>query len=68
MRVTCTLQEVELTNDDDYDVDGVSATCGRCGHMTESYGTEEKSRVRCLALMRDECPRGERNFYVDESE
>ena len=34
-------------------------------HSTESYGTGDKSVKRCLALMRDECPMGENNFYVE---
>jgi hypothetical protein len=32
---------------------------------TESYGTSEASVRRCLVMLREECPRGERNFYVD---
>jgi len=43
---------------------GTCATCLRCGHYTESYGTEEGSILRCLALLREECPKRESNFYV----
>jgi len=43
---------------------GVIATCSMCGYQTESYGTSEASVKRCLALMREECPDGKRNFYV----
>jgi hypothetical protein len=46
-------------------VDGMCATCRRCGYQTESFGTSEGSINRCLALMREECPEGENNFYVD---
>jgi hypothetical protein len=45
----------------------VRATCSRCGHTTVSFGTDEKSRKRCLALMREGCPRDEENFYVDDN-
>jgi len=40
----------------------------RCGHTTESCRTEEESIKRCLALMNDECPNGENNFYIREEE
>jgi len=45
---------------------GVTATCLECDHTTQSFGTKEGSRKRCLVLMRDECPNGDENFYVDE--
>lgn len=44
------------------------AECMRCAHVTESFGTGEGSAKRCLALMREECPEDEENFYVDEDE
>lgn len=62
-RVACEIEEVDLENDEGYDVPGVQATCSRCGHVTESYGTGEASRNRCLVLMREECPLGQRNWY-----
>jgi hypothetical protein len=67
MRVECEVEEVVLEGDVG-DVDGVQATCLRCGHVTESFGTGEASVRRCLALMREECPEGERNFYVEEGD
>jgi hypothetical protein len=67
MRVLCDVQQTEL--DGDYgSVDGISATCSRCGHETQSFGTGEASIKRCLVLMREECPEGEKNFYVESSE
>ena len=44
-------------------VDGVEATCSRCGHATEAFGTCDASVRRCLVALREECPRGEQNFY-----
>ena len=64
MRVTCDIEETTLTNDEGYDVDSIEATCGQCGHVTESFSVDEPSIRRCLALMREECPRGQWNFYV----
>jgi hypothetical protein len=68
MRVLCTIEETELENDEGRTVDGVEATCSRCEHTTESYGTDTPSRRRCLVLLREECPMGEHNFYVDEED
>ena len=64
MRVTCDVEETTLTNDEGYDVESVEATCRRCRHVTESFGTDDPSIKRCLALTREECPRGQWNFYV----
>lgn len=45
------------------EVEGVCAQCSKCGYMTESAGTGEASVTRCLVLLREGCPKGERNFY-----
>ena len=65
MRIVCDVEETTLTNDEGHDVESVEATCSRCGHMTESFGNGDASIRRCLALMRDECPRGQWNWYVE---
>ena len=64
MKVEVEIEETELENDSGRMIDGVCATCTRCGHTTESFGTGSGSRRRCLALMREECPENESNFYV----
>lgn len=66
MKVECELQYVELENDEGHDVEGVIVACSRCEHSEESFGTSEASVRRCLVLLRENCPRNERNFYVDE--
>ena len=63
MSVSCEIEETELEGDYGM-VAGIQANCSRCGRETESFGTSESSILRCLALMRDECPAGESNFYV----
>jgi hypothetical protein len=65
MRVEVDIHQTELEDDEGREVDSVRAECTRCGHDTESYGISDRSRRRCLVLMREGCPRGERNFYVD---
>jgi hypothetical protein len=66
MKVTCSVEETTLENDDGIEVDSVCVTCSRCDHATESFGTSEASVKRCLVLLREECPNGENNFYVSE--
>ena len=62
-RVQTTTSLVEL--DGDYGtVEGIEVTCDRCGHSVESFGTDDPSLMRCGYLLREECPRGEQNFYV----
>ena len=49
-------------------VPGVVARCTRCDHTVESFGTSGRSIRRCLALLREECPMDEENFYVADDE
>lgn len=65
-KIKCDIEETVLENDRGYDVDGVIATCSKCGHTTESFGTSESSINRCLAMMNEECPNGEDNFYIED--
>lgn len=63
--VKCHIHEIEL--DGDYDsVASTEVECSKCGHTTNSYGTEQNSIKRCLWLLSDECPRNERNYYVGD--
>jgi len=71
-RVYCSVHPEDLEGDyTDRDgnlipVEGVVVTCSRCEHHVESFGTGEASIRRCLYLLREECPREERNVYVVE--
>ena len=64
--VSCEIDHVTLENEDGQEIDGVRAICGLCEHETESFGTSSASVRRCLVLLREECPRGQRNYYVAE--
>jgi hypothetical protein len=64
MRVACTIDQVDLENDEGREVPGVRATCSRCQHETDSFGTGGASVRRCLAMMREECPEEEENYYT----
>ena len=63
-KITASITEVDIDGDYREDVPGVEATCTRCAHTTESYGQESVSIRRCLVLLREECPRNEKNYYV----
>lgn len=62
--VSCEIIDVDLISDDGRLIPSVQAICSKCGHVTESFGADLPSIKRCLAEMRDECPRGQQNFYV----
>lgn len=66
-RVHCEIETGYVYNDEGREVEGVIATCSKCGHTTESLGTSDGSKKRCLALMNDECPMEEDNFYETTS-
>ena len=68
MRVTATAEETELEGENDsghpIPIDSLIVTCERCGHTVEVYGTSSRSARRGAAMLREECPYGESNFYV----
>jgi hypothetical protein len=43
--------------------DGLRVCCSRCGHAVEVPGTESGSAGYAAIKLREECPRGENNFY-----
>ncbi|HEV3059665.1 MAG TPA: hypothetical protein VGY48_15550 [Vicinamibacterales bacterium] len=63
-RVRVEVDEVVLQGDYG-DVDGIEVKCVRCGHCVEVFGTGDASIKRGCAMLRDECPEKERNFYVE---
>jgi len=65
--VLCEIEQIDLEGVYG-DVESVRARCTKCDHTTESYGTSDASIRRCLVVMREECPRGESNFYTDIEE
>jgi hypothetical protein len=66
MRVIAEITEDEVVSDEGHSMEGIRATCSRCAHTTESCGTDAPSIRRCLSLLREECPKGESNFYVEK--
>lgn len=64
--IKCSINEMDVSDGCGNSGYGVQAHCSRCGYETESFGTEEPSRKRCLALLREGCPKGEKNRYVED--
>lgn len=65
MQVECEVDYHEIEGD--YGpVDSVTVTCSRCGHEVSSFGDGGASIRRCLAVLNEECPKGENNFYFCE--
>jgi len=56
---------VSLVNENGRQQPGVRAECVRCNHTVESFGTGDPSKRRCMALLKEECPQNEENFYVE---
>jgi len=68
-RIECAVEEIEMESELTGRLqDGVRVTCKRCGHFVEVFGTSERSIKRGLVTLREECPEGEENFYVDEDD
>lgn len=66
MRVKVEVEEIELDGDYNNTIEGIIVTCLRCNHAVEIYGTSESSVRRGCVTLREECPQGERNYYVHE--
>lgn len=66
VNIKCEVFEDSEMNDYETDSPCIRAVCSKCGHETMSYGTSEESVRHCLVLMREECPLGENNFYVED--
>lgn len=66
MKIECSIEDCTIMTARGDDLPGVRVTCSRCEHTAESLGRGEKSKRRCLALLREKCPEHEENFYVIE--
>lgn len=49
-------------------INGVEATCTRCGHTETAGGESDASVRRCFVLLRENCPEDEENFYIRDDE
>lgn len=61
--VICSVEVTTALNDDEREQTCTIVTCGECAHKTQSWGDSSRSVRRCLALLREECPEEQENFY-----
>lgn len=67
-KVECDVERVDIENENGKLVPGVLVTCQECEHAEQSYGQGDASIKRCLALLRENCPEDQENYYVDADE
>lgn len=65
-KIECEVEHTEQENDHGNMQQCTVVTCGECGHVERSWGVSEGSQKRCLILLKENCPRGETNFYVGD--
>lgn len=66
--IRATVEEIELEGEYGGMIDSVEVTCSKCNHSVEVYGSRAVSILRGCVMLREECPRGEKNFYwTDET-
>lgn len=63
MRVDVDIFEDEVENDDGRPIPGLRLICERCGQEVEVWGTTDASARRGAAMLAEECPNGESNYY-----
>ena len=62
MQVNVDIHQTDVEGDHGQ-VDGLCLVCEKCGHEVEVPGASGASARRGAVMLRDECPRGENNFY-----
>ena len=67
-RIECEVRHTVSPKDSGLMVAGVEVTCNECGHCERSFGETELSVRRCLALLRENCPEGDDNYYVTDED
>ena len=65
-KVECEVDFDEVEGENGRMIPGCNVTCGKCGAVEESFGQGPGSVRRCFALLRENCPGQEKNFYVAE--
>lgn len=65
-KIKCEVSSGTEENENGYEVDCIRVRCSKCGHEEMSYGDGDNSVKRCFALLNENCPEGENNFYVGE--
>jgi hypothetical protein len=62
-RVSVSVFNEDVENENGRFVDGTVLTCDKCGHRVEVLGSSDSSIGYGFVKMREECPNSENNFY-----
>jgi hypothetical protein len=62
MKIPVEIFEEDVEGDCGF-TDGLCAKCSLCGHQVEVLGQGDGSRRYIAVKLREECPRGENNYY-----
>ena len=65
-QIECDVHFFDKDNEKGSTTPAVQITCGLCGHSVEVFGQGEGSVKRGLAMLREECPKGKKNWYVED--
>jgi len=65
-QIECEVYYFDKENDRGGTTPSVKITCGKCMWEVEVFGQGPDSIKRGLATMREECPEGKKNWYVEE--
>lgn len=65
-QIECEVHFFDKENEHGKTTPAVRITCGKCLHEVEVFGQGPDSIKRGLATMREECPQGKKNWYVEE--
>lgn len=57
-------KKVRKKGEDGREGDAVQVKCMKCKNIAWSFGEGVNSTRRSLAMLRESCPKGERNWYV----
>ena len=59
-----TIEESTIETIEGSEVEGITVSCDRCDHSVEVFGTSDASEKRGCVMLREDCPRDEKNFYM----
>lgn len=62
-QVNCSIERVDLPNDNGAMKPSTRLTCSRCSYVVECLGQRGRSTRRCLTMLREGCPKREANTY-----
>jgi hypothetical protein len=63
MKIPVSIDYADVESDSGREIEGLCATCDRCGHSVEVLGISSSSAKYAAVKLSEECPRKENNYY-----